>query len=63
MKENIKKLGKIASDLSEIINKRGWFTKGEKAKLKQALDLLNDVLARKIEQTLEVKKNDSVQSE
>ena len=48
-------LGKIASELSEIINKRGWFTKAEKQKLNKALDLLNEVLAVRIKRSLNIK--------
>ncbi len=51
--ENIKTLGKIANSLAEIINKRRWFTKEEKKKLRDALEILNNVLAEKIKKNWE----------
>jgi len=47
-------LGKIASDLSKIINKRGWFNKDEKKKLKEALKLLNEVLGERMKKVLKI---------
>lgn len=51
--KGIKELGKIANDLSKIISKRGWFTKEEKKKLKEALNILNNILANKIKRSWE----------
>lgn len=46
----VRELGKIANNLSEIIGKRGWFSKEEKVLLEKARSMINSVLANKIKE-------------
>lgn len=46
----VKELGKVANILSEIVRKRGWFSKEEKALLEKARSMINSVLANKIKE-------------
>jgi hypothetical protein len=46
----VRELGKIANNLSEIIGKRGWFSKEEKVMLEKARSMINSVLANKIKE-------------